>query len=107
MSPIFEGLRVLDLSLNVAGAVTGMILSDHGAEVVKVEPPSGDPVRDLAGWLVWRRGAKSLVLDLELPDGRDVLLKLLATTDVLLESFQPGVMANWELDYASLQARFP
>src|SRR5919199_1372754 len=97
MAPIFDGLRVLDLSQNVAGAVAGMILSDHGAEVVKVEPPGGDPGRDLAGWLVWRRGAQSLVLDLEQPAGREVLPRLLVGADLLVESFQPGVMAAWGL----------
>ena len=107
MAPIFEGLRVLDLSQNVAGAVAGMILSDHGAEVIKVEPPGGDPGRDLAGWLVWRRGARSLVLDLEAPAGPEVLLKLLADADVLVESFRPGLMAAWGLDYAARQAQFP
>src|SRR5215207_7131290 len=95
MPPIFEGLRVLDLSQNVAGAVAGMIFSDHGAEVLKVEPPTGNPGRDLAGWLVWGRGARSVVVDLDHPAGRDVLLNLLASSDVLLESFTPGVMAAW------------
>src|SRR6266516_2631988 len=84
--PIFEGLRVLDLSQNVAGAVAGMILSDHGAAVIKVEPPGGDPGRDLAGWLVWRRGAKSLVLDLDQVAGRDVLLRLITSADELVEA---------------------
>jgi crotonobetainyl-CoA:carnitine CoA-transferase CaiB-like acyl-CoA transferase len=105
--PIFDGLRVLDLSQNVAGAVTGMILSDHGAEVVKIEPPGGDPGRDLAGWLVWRRGARSLVLDLDQAAGREVLLKLLGSADLLVESFGPGKMAAWGLDYANLKERFP
>jgi crotonobetainyl-CoA:carnitine CoA-transferase CaiB-like acyl-CoA transferase len=107
MPPIFTGLRVLDLSQNLAGAVAGMILSDHGAEILKVEPPAGNPVRDLAGWLVWGRGARSVVLDLNQPAGRDVLVNLLTSSDVLLESFTPGVMAAWGLDYASLRARFP
>lgn len=107
MARIFEGVRVLDLSQEVAGAFAGMVVADHGAEVVEVEPLTGDPVRDLDGCFVWHRGKESLALDMEHPTGRDVFERLLTEADVLIESYGAGVMDAWGLGYEALQSRFP
>ena len=59
MTSVLDGIRVLDLSWGIAGPITGMLLADHGADVVKVEPPDGDPFRGTAGYDVWLRGRRS------------------------------------------------
>ena len=64
MASVLDSIRVLDLSGGVAGPVTGMLLSDHGADVVKIEPPGGDPFRGSPGYDVWLRGRRSAELDL-------------------------------------------
>ena len=65
MTSVLDGIRVLDLSWGIAGPITGMLLADHGADVVKVEPPGGDPFRGTAGYDVWLRGRRSVALDLK------------------------------------------
>ncbi len=62
MASVLDGIRVLDLSGGVAGPITGMLLADHGADVVKIEPPGGDPFRGSAGYDVWLRGRRSAEL---------------------------------------------
>jgi crotonobetainyl-CoA:carnitine CoA-transferase CaiB-like acyl-CoA transferase len=84
-----------------------MTLADHGADVIKVEPPGGDPLRSYPGSVVWNRGKRSIVLDLHEPGDRDQFLDLIATADVLVESFSPGTMAAWGLDYDSLRDSLP
>jgi crotonobetainyl-CoA:carnitine CoA-transferase CaiB-like acyl-CoA transferase len=74
MTSVLNGIRVVDLSWGVAGPVAGMLLSDHGADVVKVEPPGGDPFRGTPGYEVWLRGRRSVVLDLRETAGRNRLL---------------------------------
>jgi crotonobetainyl-CoA:carnitine CoA-transferase CaiB-like acyl-CoA transferase len=102
-----EGIRVVDATSGIAGAMAGMILSDHGADVIKVEPPGGDPTRRYGGSVVWHRGRRSVVLDLETAEGRSRLTDLIATTDVFVESFPPGRTEGWLIDYASLEPEFP
>lgn len=94
-----DGIRVLDLSRLVAGNQLTLLLADFGADVVKVErPTSGDTLRhwreDGEGlfWKVYARNKRSVALDLKEPDGRDVLLRLAETADVLVESFRPGTL---------------
>lgn len=95
-----EGLRVLDLSLFLPGPHLSMMMADHGAEVIHVEPPGGEPARHIGikedGVSVWfrttHRGKKSMVIDLKEPDQREALLRLCETADVFLEAFRPGVM---------------
>lgn len=112
------GLRVVDLSRVLAGPLCTQMLADHGAGVVKIEPPSGDETRhlgppfDAAGEAAYfgavNRGKRALALDLSRPEGRAVLERLLADADVLVENFLPGTLERWNLGYAEvLSARFP
>lgn len=112
------GLRVLDLSRVLAGPLCTQMLADHGASVIKVEPPSGDETRTLgppfdeqgtaAYYLALNRGKRALALDLGCEGGREVLLRLLETSDVLVENFLPGTMERWGLGFESVLApRFP
>lgn len=111
------GLKVIDLTRVLGGPYCTMILSDHGAEVIKIEPPQGDEVRDWgppfhaddASYFIGiNRNKKSLGLDLGRPEGREVLLRLLEGADVLVENFKPGSMEKWGLGYErDLAPRFP
>lgn len=111
------GLKVVDLTRVLGGPYCTMILSDHGAEVIKIEPPQGDEVRewgppfqgDAASYFIGvNRNKQSLALDLGKPAGREVLLRLLEDADVLVENFKPGAMEKWGLGYeAVLRERFP
>ena len=78
MASVLEGVRVLDLSSGVAGPITGMLLADHGADVIKVEPPGGDPFRGNPGYDVWLRGRRSVELDLHVA-GRPGALRSLSS----------------------------
>jgi crotonobetainyl-CoA:carnitine CoA-transferase CaiB-like acyl-CoA transferase len=110
------GLKVVDLSVFLPGPYLTMALADHGAEVIKVEPPGeGDPGRhigftDGASSVFFRnvnRGKKSVVVDLKSPAGREKLLRLCDTADVFIESYRPGVMKRLGVDYATVSARNP
>jgi len=103
LPPILSGLTVVDLSWGTAGAVTTMLLSDYGATVVKVEPPNGDPFRASAGYTVWNRGKKSVVLDLTEAADLDRFRDLAAAADILVESLSPGSTAKLGVDYQSLR----
>lgn len=85
MGPL-TGIRVVELSTGIAGPVAGLLLGDYGAEVVKVEPPGGDPARALAGFAVWNRNKQSLVLDLDTEHGHQRLAELLADADVAIST---------------------
>ena len=110
-----EGLRVIEMGQLLAGPFTGTILAYFGAEVIKVEPPGGDPVR---GWRVLRDGTslwyrslgrnkKSVTLDLKSEQGRGLALKLLTTADVVVENFRPGLMEEWGMGPEQLKALNP
>jgi len=83
MGPL-EGIRVVELSTGIAGPVAGMLLGDYGAEVVKVEPPGGDPARALPGFAVWNRNKQSVVIDPRSAHGRRRLADLLVGADVCI-----------------------
>jgi crotonobetainyl-CoA:carnitine CoA-transferase CaiB-like acyl-CoA transferase len=112
-----EGLRVLDFTRVLAGPYCTLMLSDLGAEVIKVENPAGgDETRrflppDVEGestyFLHVNRNKKSVVLDLSKPEGKAAALALAAKADVLVENFRPGVMARLGLDYQSIKADNP
>ena len=102
MSGPLDGLTVLDFSEGMAGGLAGAVFADFGADVIKVEPPSGDRFRKEAAWISWNRGKKGAVIDLETEAGREQAQGLAARADVLLESFVPGETARLGLDYATL-----
>ena len=102
-----EGLTVLDFSLGMPGALCTLVLADYGAEVIKVEPPGGDPFRFLPAWISWNRGRKGIVLDLETAAGQQQAIRLAGEADVLVESFRPGDMGGWGLDYDTLSQHHP
>ncbi|GAA4350606.1 CaiB/BaiF CoA-transferase family protein [Variovorax defluvii] len=110
------GIRVLDLSRVLGGPYCGQVLGDHGADVLKIEPPQGDDTR---GWgPPFRDGVSSYYrglnrnkrvqhLDLGSDDGRAALLALLPEADVLIENFKTGTMERWGIGYETLSQRFP
>ena len=112
-----SGIKVIDLTRVLGGPYCTMILSDHGAEVIKIEPPQGDEVRDWgppfhegdASYFIGiNRNKRSLALDIGKPEGKAVLLRLLEDADVLIENFKPGSMEKWGLGYEPvLEPRFP
>ena len=101
-------MRVLDLTSFIAGPYCPLLLADLGAEVIKVESADGDPFRLATfGFIGWNRGKRSLVLDLKRPEGRDLLLDLARTADVLVDNLRPGVLDRLGLDDRALRAASP
>ena len=118
MPGALEGLRVIDLSRVLGGPYCGQMLADHGAEVIKIEPPQGDETRlwgppfDQEGISAYfagiNRNKRKIALDLSKPEGRAVLLKLLEQTDVLIDNFKTGTMEKWGIGYADTPSKkFP
>jgi crotonobetainyl-CoA:carnitine CoA-transferase CaiB-like acyl-CoA transferase len=101
------GLRVVDLSWGLAGALTTLVLADAGAEVIRVEPPGGDVLRAQPAFPLWLRGKKSVVLDLRTSAGRDDVLSVIGTADVLVESFRPATAARLGFATDALATRHP
>ena len=115
-----QGVRVLDLSQGIAGPFAARMLGDFGAEVVKVEPPDGDPARKLHpmldegpatersllfAYLNWnKRGIK---LDLASREGREAIQALVRGSDIVIESFRPGVLAGWGMSPQQMLAWNP
>jgi crotonobetainyl-CoA:carnitine CoA-transferase CaiB-like acyl-CoA transferase len=107
-----EGVRVVEFAHMVMGPSCGLVLADLGAEVIKIEPLAGDNTRRLeaagAGFFpVFNRNKKSLALDLQHPEGKQVLLKLLTTADVLTENFRPGALDKLGFSYEALKQHNP
>ncbi len=109
-------MRVLELGHIIGGPFCGHLFADHGAEVIKVEPPgTGDPMREWGGrykgvglyWSIIARGKKSVTLDLRTEPGREALLQLAARADVLVENFRPGTLERWGLGWDALEAVNP
>jgi crotonobetainyl-CoA:carnitine CoA-transferase CaiB-like acyl-CoA transferase len=98
-----HGVRVLDLSRLVAGNMVSLQLGDFGADVIKVEPPSGDPLRDWRDggkslhWKTYARNKRSIVLDLRQAAAKDALLRLVTTADVFIENYRPGTLEEMGL----------
>jgi crotonobetainyl-CoA:carnitine CoA-transferase CaiB-like acyl-CoA transferase len=107
-----EGVRVVEFAHMVMGPSCGLVLADLGAEVIKVEPLAGDNTRRLeaagAGFFpVFNRNKKSLAVDLQNPEGRELVLKLLRKADVLTENFRPGALDKLGFSYESLSKENP
>src|ERR1700746_653877 len=115
MGGALEGIRVLELARYQAGPRGGMILSDLGAEVIKIEKLGGEETRrseplvrsQSVYFSVYNRGKKSLCLDMRTPRGKEVFAALVPTADVVLENFRPGTMAQMGFDYDQLRALKP
>ncbi|MGA8369632.1 MAG: CoA transferase [Acidimicrobiales bacterium] len=107
MTSVLSGVRVLDLSWGVAGPITGMLLSDNGADVIKIEPPGGDPFRSSPGYAAWLRGRRSAELDLADDADRVTFLGLARSADIVLESFAPGTTEGLGFDADTLLAQNP
>ena len=107
MAQVFDGITVLDFTSGRAGGVATMVLSDFGAEVIKVEPPGGEKFRDVPGSIQWNRGKKSVVLDLKTPENRRTARRLAQRADVVVENFRPGVAERLGVDYHTLSAGHP
>ena len=102
MPAILEGIKVIDLSWGVAGPMTSMLLADHGADVIRVEHPDGDPFVS-SGYQVWQRGKRNVVLDLRDAPDRQVFLDLIRRSDVLVESLSPGSAERLGIGYEALR----
>ena len=114
-----DGIRVLELGFWVAGPAAAGILADWGAEVIKIEPPTGDPFRGIfisaAGievpfnppFELDNRGKRSIALDLDSKEGQAITHRLLAASDVFVTNLRPSALARLGLDYESLSARYP
>lgn len=111
-----SGLRVLELGQLIAGPFATRILADFGADVIKIEPPeTGDPLRNWrllhngtsVWWAAHARNKRSLSLDLRQKEGQEVVRKLAAEADILIENFRPGAMEKWGLGFKELHALNP
>src|ERR1041384_2015132 len=107
MPGALEGLKVIDLARVLGGPYCTQMLADHGADVIKIEPPQGDETRDWGPPFLSagpshcvsgvNRNKQSIGLALSKPQGREVLLRVLADADVLTENFKPGTLEKWGL----------
>src|SRR5213594_5014509 len=106
-STALAGLRVLDVTQVMAGPFCAMVLADLGADVIKIEPPSGDTTRQMPGAVrgdspsfnAVNRGKRSVVINLKVKEGRDVLMRLARLSDILIENYRPGVMTALGIGY--------
>jgi crotonobetainyl-CoA:carnitine CoA-transferase CaiB-like acyl-CoA transferase len=109
------GIKVVDLTLFLPGPMMTLMMADQGADVLKIEPPLGDPAREQApfeaGQSVWfrnlNRGKRSIALDLKSEAGRDRLWREIADADVFVEGFRPGVIGRLGFSYDAVAARYP
>ncbi|MEE8346950.1 MAG: CoA transferase [Dehalococcoidia bacterium] len=115
MSPPLEGIRIVDLSIGQMGPAATALLADMGAEVVKIESRRGDPGRGVelqangvsAFFLTHNRGKKSVTLNLRHPEGKEVVRRLAARSDIFVQSWTPGVVERLGLDYEAVREHNP
>lgn len=108
---LLRGVRVVELAAIIAGAFSGMLLADFGADVIKVEHPGGDPYRKLGNkrdgtafdWKRLGRNKRLVTLDLHDPESQQIVRDLIAEADVLTENFRPGTLEKWGLGYERLK----
>lgn len=111
-----EGVRVLDLATFIAGPFCGGLLAEYGADVIKVEQPgAGDSLRELGlkakgralFWALEARGRRSITLNLREPEGQKLALRLIESSDIVIENFRPGTLERWNLGYEQMRAVNP
>jgi crotonobetainyl-CoA:carnitine CoA-transferase CaiB-like acyl-CoA transferase len=112
-----SGLKIVDLTRVLGGPYCTQVLADHGADVIKIEPPQGDEVRDwgppfhegdAAYFIGVNRNKRGMALDLTRSEGREVLMRLLEDADLLIENYKPGTLEKWDIGYHQvLRQRFP
>ena len=110
-----NGVRILDFTRNQQGPFATLLLCDMGAEVIKVEPPGGEPGRSSGlqpdGFSSYfeghNRGKKSITLDFKRPGALDVVKRLIPTVDVVVENFRPGTLERWNMSYEQLSKENP
>ncbi|WP_156906578.1 CaiB/BaiF CoA transferase family protein [Alteribacter aurantiacus] len=110
---MLEGIKVIDFSFYLPGPYATLRLGDLGAEIIKVEPPNGEPARNTGHlingeglvFLANNRNKKSITLDLKTKEGQDIALSLIEDADVMVESFRPGVTSRLGIDYESAVAK--
>ncbi len=112
MLKTLSSLRVLEFSHAVLGPACGLVLADLGAEVIRIEPLDGDPTRKLKGfgtgyYPFFNRNKKSLAIDIKSESGRNIIFKLLESTDILIENFAPGTMDRLGFGYEALASFYP
>ena len=115
MTGPLQGVKVVEFTEIIAGPVSGLLLSDLGAEVIKVEPPWGDPWRyamtigpaESRGFIAHNRGKRSIAVDLTKPEGREVVHRLVRDVDVVTVNHRPDVPAKLGIDYSTLSAINP
>ncbi len=113
--PILEGVRILDLTRNIAGPVSTMLAAEMGADVIKVEPPGGDEMRtwppfiegQSAYFISCNRGKRSISLDLKTDQDKKIFYKLLDTADVLVENYRPGTLERMGLGWENIKDAHP
>ncbi len=103
----FEGVKVLDLTSYIAGSFAATWLADLGADVVKIESPTGDPFRVTRGFLAWNRNKRGIVLDLKHPDGLAAFYRMVKQADVVMENYRPGVADRLGVGYDKLRELNP
>jgi crotonobetainyl-CoA:carnitine CoA-transferase CaiB-like acyl-CoA transferase len=112
VSAALDDIRVIDVGHVLAGPFAATLLGDLGADVIKIEPPEGDGLRQLGPrkdgqpiwWSVAARNKRCVTLDLRTPEGQDVLRRLARKADVLVENFRPGTMERWNIGWEQLHA---
>lgn len=113
---MLDGIRVLDLSQNIAGPQCALVLGDLGADVIKVEPPSGDPARawgppfwgkDSSLYLAFNRNKRSIVLDLKTDEGLEVVQRLIGSSDIVIQAFRKGVAERFGIGYEQVKQKHP
>ena len=106
-----DGVRILELGQIIAGTYGSQVLTDLGAEVIKIEPPKGDlgrnpsvaPYKGMSGlFLTFNRNKKSVVIDLKTDEGRELFYDLVRTADVVIDNFRSGVLKRLKVDYENL-----
>jgi formyl-CoA transferase len=115
MTKPLESLKVVELGQLIAGPFAGKFFSEFGAEVIKIEPPEGDPLRKWRRlhhgtslwWYVQNRNKKSVTANLRTPEGQEVVRRIVQGADVVIENFRPGTLEKWGLGYERLAADNP